>query len=132
MSKETVVVSPEAARKDSEFVAERRSKGTERYIKRHSLQARLTHGITVSACILLAISGLFVFVPALAQAVGPDVVFAIRMSHRVIGVIFVVVPPHQRHQIAPGGAPCLRQSVREMELRRQEMDDPVFAVPLLG
>lgn len=92
MSKETIVVSPEAARKDSEFVAERRSKGTERYIKRHSLQARLTHGITVSACILLAISGLFVFVPALAQAVGPDVVFAIRMSHRVIGVIFVVVP----------------------------------------
>ena len=66
--------------------------GKERYIKRHSLQARLTHGITIAACILLCISGLFVFVPALAAAVGADTVFAIRMSHRIIGVVFVAVP----------------------------------------
>ena len=50
------------------------------------------HGITVIACILLAISGLFVFVPQLAQAVGADTVFVIRMSHRVLGIIFVLVP----------------------------------------
>ncbi|MFQ9179613.1 MAG: cytochrome b/b6 domain-containing protein [Eggerthella lenta] len=56
------------------------------------MQARLTHGITIAACILLCISGLFVFVPALAAAVGADTVFAIRMSHRIIGVVFVAVP----------------------------------------
>lgn len=64
----------------------------ERYIKRHSKQARWTHGITVICCIWLMISGCFVFIPPLAQMVGSDVVFAIRMSHRVIGVVFVLVP----------------------------------------
>lgn len=39
-----------------------------------------------------AISGLFVFVPQLAQAVGADTVFVIRMSHRVLGFTFVLVP----------------------------------------
>lgn len=74
-----------------EFLEQRKAQGR-RYIKRHSKQARLTHGITISCCILLCISGLFVFVPPLAAAVGGDVVFAIRMSHRVLGVIFVAVP----------------------------------------
>lgn len=92
MSSEAVVVSPEDAAKDKEFLEERRSSGKERYIKRRSLQARLTHGITVSCCILLCISGLFVFVPALAQWAGQDATFVIRMSHRVLGVIFVAVP----------------------------------------
>lgn len=64
----------------------------ERYIKRHSKQARWTHGITVICCIWLMISGCFVFIPPLAQMVGSDVVFVIRMSHRVIGVVFVLVP----------------------------------------
>lgn len=92
MSSENVVVTPEQQAKDQRFLEERAAKGTERYIKRHSKQARWTHGITVIACILLCISGLFVFVPPLAQAVGSDVVFAVRMSHRVIGVVFVAVP----------------------------------------
>lgn len=48
--------------------------------------------MTVICCIWLAISGLFVFVPALTQLAGPDVVFFFRMSHRVIGVVFVLVP----------------------------------------
>ena len=77
MSKKVVQVSPEAAEKDAQFVAERKRKGTERYIKRHSLQARLTHGITVISCIWLCISGLFVFVPPLTQLAGSDVVFRI-------------------------------------------------------
>lgn len=61
-------------------------------IKRKSKQARITHGVTIISCIWLCLSGLFVFVPALAQAVGSDIVFFIRMSHRVIGVVFVAVP----------------------------------------
>ena len=44
----------------------------EREIQRHSLQTRLTHGTVAIACIWLAMSGLFVFVPALAAAF-PDV-----------------------------------------------------------
>jgi formate dehydrogenase subunit gamma len=63
-----------------------------RYIKRHSLQARLTHDVFVISCILLAITGLFVFVPPLTALVPAQVVFALRMAHRVFGVIFTAVP----------------------------------------
>lgn len=92
MSNEAVSVSPEAAKENEAFVAGRKRKGTERYIKRHSLQARITHGVTVSCCIWLCISGLFVFVPPLTQMAGQDVVWVFRMSHRVLGVVFVAVP----------------------------------------
>ena len=92
MSKGPVAVSAKQAAQNKAFLKAMSEKGTERYIKRHSLQARITHGVTVIACILLCISGLFVFVPALAQAAGADTVFAIRMSHRVLGLIFVIVP----------------------------------------
>ena len=92
MSNEVVSVSAEYAAKDKAFLDERKSGGTEKRIVRHSLQARLTHGITVICCILLCFSGLFVFVPQLAQAVGAQTVFIIRMSHRVLGIIFVGVP----------------------------------------
>ena len=83
--------SAEEAAKNEAFVEEHQAEGT-RYIKRHSLQARLTHDITIICCILLVISGLFVFVPALSRLAGPTVVFCLRMSHRVIGILFIVVP----------------------------------------
>ena len=92
MSNEAVNVSPEQLAADKQFLKDREAAGTERYIKRHSLQARWTHGIAVVACILLCLSGCFVFIPPLAQMVGSDVVFVFRMVHRVCGVIFVVVP----------------------------------------
>lgn len=92
MSNEAVNVSPEQLAADKQFLKDREAAGTERYIKRHSLQARWTHGIAVTACILLCLSGCFVFIPPLAQMVGSDVVFVFRMVHRVCGVIFVVVP----------------------------------------
>ena len=92
MSKGPVMVSAEETAKNKAFLEQMAASGAERYIRRHSKQARWTHGITIIACILLCISGLFVFVPALAAAAGADTVFAIRMSHRVIGVIFVIVP----------------------------------------
>lgn len=63
----------------------------ERVIPRHSLQTRITHGTVAICCIWLAISGLFVFVPQLAAAF-PDVSRAIRVSHRVVGAIFILVP----------------------------------------
>lgn len=92
MSSETIVVSAEEAAKNEEFLKQRKASSKEKRIVRHSLQARITHGVTIVCCILLCISGLFVFVPALAQAAGAQTVFAIRMSHRVLGLIFVGVP----------------------------------------
>ena len=92
MSNEAYVPTAAEARADEEFLRAQEASGTERFIKRHSLQARVTHGVTIACCLWLVVSGLFVFIPALAQAAGPAVVFAMRMSHRVIGVAFIAVP----------------------------------------
>lgn len=90
MSK-SVSVSPQDWASDQEFLKREAAAG-ERRIKRHSRQTRWTHGITIVCCLLLCVSGLFVFVPALGQALGAQAVFTIRMSHRVIGAVFVLVP----------------------------------------
>lgn len=63
----------------------------DRVIPRHSKQTRFTHGVVAVACIWLAISSLFVFVPALANAF-PGVSQAMRVSHRIVGAIFILVP----------------------------------------
>ena len=60
--------------------------------QRHSLQARDARHHHRGVHPAVHLHGLFVFVPALAAAVGADTVFAIRMSHRIIGVVFVAVP----------------------------------------
>lgn len=73
-----------------------------RYIKRHSLQARITHGVFSISCILLAISGLFVFIPPLAAMVPSELTFAIRISHRVLGLVFIIAPIVSAI-MAPGG-----------------------------
>lgn len=90
MSNHAIPVDEKTKAADDAFLKERASE--ERYIKRHSKQARWTHGITVICCIWLMVSGCFVFILPLTQLVGPDVAFAMRMSHRVIGVVFVLVP----------------------------------------
>ena len=87
----SVSVSPQDWASDQEFLRREAAAG-ERRIKRHSRQTRWTHGITIVCCLLLCVSGLFVFVPALGQTLGAQAVFTIRMSHRVIGAVFVLVP----------------------------------------
>lgn len=67
-------------------------KNETRYIPRHSLQTRLTHGTVAISCIWLMISGLFVFIPGLAAAAPAEVTQAMRVSHRIVGGIFIVVP----------------------------------------
>lgn len=71
------------------------AKNTDKYplraIARHSLQTRITHDVVAVTCIWLAISGLFVFVPALASAF-PQVAQVMRLSHRIVGAIFIIVP----------------------------------------
>ena len=92
MSDHIIEVSPEAKASNDAWVKATKEATTERRIKRHSTLARITHAIAGISCILLVISGLFVFVPQLNQAIGQNAAFAIRMCHRVIGVIFVAFP----------------------------------------
>ena len=95
---------------DARFIEGRAAAGTERYLRRHSLQARLTHGIAVACCLWLCISGLFVFVPPLTTVAGQDAVLAVRLSHRVIGVVFVLVPLISA-LLAPRGAAHVLKSL---------------------
>ena len=62
-----------------------------RFIQRHSLLTRIVHCTVAVACVWLMISGLFVFVPALA-AMNPDLTRIMKISHRVVGVIFICMP----------------------------------------
>lgn len=63
-----------------------------RYIQRHSLLKRVIHGLVAVSCMLLIASGAVVFVPALARMLGPGVVQAVRLSHRIAAVIFMGGP----------------------------------------
>jgi formate dehydrogenase subunit gamma len=63
-----------------------------RSIKRHSLQARITHGVTATSCILLAITGLFVLAPPLTALLPAQALFMLRMAHRGLGALFILVP----------------------------------------
>lgn len=64
-----------------------------RYIQRHSLLTRVTHGVGAIACILLAVTGVFVFVPSLGGGImGGDFTYAMRMLHRILAIPFIVVP----------------------------------------
>lgn len=64
-----------------------------RYIQRHSLLTRVTHGVAAIACILLAITGVFVFVPELGGGImGGAFTHAMRMTHRILAIPFILVP----------------------------------------
>lgn len=63
-----------------------------RYIQRHDAVKRAEHWSHVIATLVLTVTGLFVFIPALGQAINPDALFAIRIGHRVFAVMFIVVP----------------------------------------
>ena len=64
-----------------------------RYIQRHSLLTRVTHGVAAIGCILLAITGLFVFIPDLGGGImGGAFTRTMRMTHRILAVPFIVVP----------------------------------------
>ena len=64
-----------------------------RYIQRHSLLTRVTHGAVAICCILLAVTGLFVFVPSLGGGtMGGAFTHTMRMIHRILAIPFIVVP----------------------------------------
>ncbi len=64
-----------------------------RYIQRHSLLTRVTHGTVAISCILLALTGVFVFWPTLGGSImGGEFTKAMRMVHRVLAIPFILVP----------------------------------------
>ncbi|MGV8083541.1 MAG: cytochrome b/b6 domain-containing protein [Coriobacteriia bacterium] len=63
-----------------------------RYIQRHSALKRWVHGIHMAACMVLILSGLVIFVPAIGRAAGTGVVDAVRIAHRVFAVVFIGGP----------------------------------------
>ncbi len=66
---------------------------TRRYIQRHSLLTRVTHGVAAISCILLALTGLFVFWPELGGSImGGDFTQVMRQLHRWIAIPFILVP----------------------------------------
>lgn len=62
-----------------------------RFIQRHSLLTRIAHDGVAISCVWLMISGLFVFVPQIA-AISPDLTRFMKITHRVMGVVFICMP----------------------------------------
>ncbi len=63
-----------------------------RYIQRHSLLARFTHGAVAISCLFLTLTGIFVLVPALNNWIGADAAIALRWVHRLFAVPFILIP----------------------------------------
>ncbi|MDZ4655419.1 MAG: cytochrome b/b6 domain-containing protein [Coriobacteriia bacterium] len=63
-----------------------------RYIQRQSAFARGLHWIHTIACLSLFVTGLMLFIPAVAAAVGFGAMQGARTVHRVMAVIFIGAP----------------------------------------
>jgi len=63
-----------------------------RYIQRHNAVKRTEHWVHVISTIVLIVTGLFVFVPVLGQAIGKDALYVLRVGHRIFAVLFIAVP----------------------------------------
>lgn len=63
-----------------------------KYIKRHSVLARITHGVVAISCILLAITGLFVFITSWNNTTGSEFAIAMRWTHRALAIPFILMP----------------------------------------
>lgn len=63
-----------------------------RYIQRTSAYARGLHWIHTIACLSLFATGLILFIPSVAAAVGVSTVQGARVIHRVMAAIFIVAP----------------------------------------
>ena len=63
-----------------------------RYIQRQSSFARGLHWIHTIACMSLFVTGIMLFVPAVASSVGVGAMQGARTIHRVMAVIFIAAP----------------------------------------
>ena len=79
-----------------------------KYIQRHSVLARITHGVVAISCILLAITGLFVMVTAWNNGVGSEFTIAMRWTHRLLAIPFILIPLLAIIISLPARFTCLR------------------------
>ncbi len=63
-----------------------------KYIKRHSVLARFTHDMVAVTTVLLALTGLFIFIMPLNNWAGADVTIGIAWAHKLIGIPFIFFP----------------------------------------
>jgi len=63
-----------------------------RYIQRQSAFARGLHWAHTIACLSLFVTGLMLFIPAVAEAVGVGALQGARTVHRVMAVVFIGAP----------------------------------------
>lgn len=63
-----------------------------RYIQRQSAYARGLHWIHTIACLSLYATGLVLFIPSVAAAVGTSTIAGARIVHRVMAFFFIVAP----------------------------------------
>lgn len=83
-----------------------------RYIQRHSLLTRVTHGVVAISCILLSITGLFVFWPTLGGSImGGDFTHIMRWCHRIIGIPFILVPLYALVKSPKGAAHLFKEDI---------------------
>lgn len=91
-----------------------------RYIQRHSSLKRAIHMVHGVATVILFITGLFIFVPALGRAAG-DAMIVMHWVHRVCGVIFIAAPLFGM-LVAPKGA----KHFWDTHLAKWDADDVEF------
>ena len=83
-----------------------------RYIQRHSLLTRVTHGVAAITCILLAVTGLFVFWPELGGSImGGEFTYWMRMLHRVFAIPFILVPLYAVFKSPKGAAHLFKEDI---------------------
>lgn len=63
-----------------------------KYIKRHDAFARANHWAFAVGGIILALTGLLLFIPGLGEVIGYGVVKTATIIHRIIAVVFIGVP----------------------------------------
>ncbi|MCG5030891.1 cytochrome b/b6 domain-containing protein [Mesosutterella sp. OilRF-GAM-744-9] len=96
-----------------------------RYIQRHSLLTRVTHGVVAIACIGLAVTGVFVFVPSLGgDLMGGRFTHVMRVLHRIIAIPFILFPIYSLLRSPKGAAKLFKEDI----FGKWDKDDVAWAM----
>jgi formate dehydrogenase subunit gamma len=63
-----------------------------RYIQRHSSMARTVHWAHTISCLSLFVTGILLFVPAVADSLSVGAMQASRAVHRIAAIVFIAAP----------------------------------------
>lgn len=96
-----------------------------KYIQRHSVLTRVTHGVVAVTCVLLSITGAFVFVPSLGGGLmGGEFTHWMRVLHRVLAIPFLLVPLYALIRSPKGAWHMFSQDI----FGKWDKDDVMWAV----